>query len=199
VSEAGRITISAKTKLAARLIDDREYPLAEVSVYLVDADLFVQKIPGTYDVAILDFPDPGIVELAKLFSVDFYRALANRLAPGGVLSVQSTSPFHAKKAFLCIGRTLEEAGYHSLPYRQNVPSFGEWGWHLAWREGGTPDAVRDALGNLKGFRVETSYVTPEILRGAFAFGKGWLSGVDGIKPNTKLQPVLMDYYQRDWR
>jgi len=200
VTAKGRITVSAKTKLAAQLLDDREYPLAEVSVYFIDADLFVQKISGTYDVAILDFPDPGIVELAKLFSVGFYRSLANRLAPDGVLSVQSTSPYHAKNAFLCIGRTLEAAGYRSMPYRQNVPSFGEWGWYLAWREGRTPEEMKDKIHNLKEFPVETSYLTRETLKGAFAFGKGWLESTpDIIKPNTKLHPVLVEYYQRDWK
>jgi spermidine synthase len=200
MTPAGRITISAKTKLAAQLLDDREYPLAEVSVYLIDADLFVQKISGTYDVAILDFPDPGIVELAKLYSLDFYRSLANRLAPHGILSVQSTSPYHATKAFLCIGKTLEAAGYRSLPYRQNVPSFGEWGWYLAWRDARTPEEMKGRVHNLAELPVMTSYLTPETMRGAFAFGKGLLEirGED-IKPNTKLQPVLLEYYQRDWK
>jgi hypothetical protein len=57
----------------------------------------------------------------------------------------------------------------------------------------------EKLGRMEEFAVVTPYLTPETLRGAFAFGKGWLSGSDAIKPNTKLQPVLMDYYQRDWR
>jgi hypothetical protein len=59
--------------------------------------------------------------------------------------------------------------------------------------------MREDIGNLEEFPVATSYLTPAILRGAFAFGKGWLTGSDEIRPNTKLQPVLMDYYQRDWR
>lgn len=199
VRTGNRITITAKTKLAEDRIDKTEYPIAEVSVFYLDADLFLRRVTDTYDVAILDFPDPGLVELAKLYSTDFYRALAERLSPAAILSVQSTSPYHAKEAFLCIGRTLESAGYTALPYRQNVPSFGEWGWHLAWRGGETPEEMRERIFRCDRFAVRTSYLTPETMRGAFAFGRGWLQSARVIEPNTKLRPVLLNYYQRDWK
>jgi spermidine synthase len=73
---------------------------------------------------LIDFPDPSSVELAKLYSREFYRKLRRVLAPGAVLALQSTSPYHAREAFLCILRTLESAGFSALPYHDNVPSFG---------------------------------------------------------------------------
>ena len=193
------VTITAKTKLAAELIDNREYPIAEVSVFQLDADLFVQRAEQVFDVAILDFPDPGVVELAKLYSTEFYRTLAKRLASDAVISVQSTSPYHTKRAFLCIGRTLEMAGFRVLPYRQNVPSFGEWGWYMAWRGEHEASDVRSAVRGVEHLRVQTLYMTPEIMHAAFVFGKGWLESGQAVEPNTKLHPVLLQYYQRDWK
>lgn len=198
--EAGeKITIKTRTKLAGKMIDYSEYPVAEVSVYNIDADLFVRQVTDTFDVAILDFPDPSMVELAKLYSTDFYRALSQRLTPGALLSVQSTSPYHAKRAFLCIGKTLEAAGYRTLPYRQNVPSFGEWGWHLSWRDSVRREEMLARIEALDRLPVRTSYMTKETMKGAFAFGVGWLDSEQEVLPNTKLQPVLLHYYQRDWR
>ena len=198
--EAGeKITIKTRTKLAGKMVDYSEYPAAEVSVYNIDADLFVRQVTDTFDVAILDFPDPSMVELAKLYSTDFYRALARRLTPGAILSVQSTSPYHAKRAFLCIGKTLETAGYRTLPYRQNVPSFGEWGWHLSWRDSVRREEMLARIEALDRLPVRTSYMTKETMKGAFAFGIGWLDSEQEVLPNTKLQPVLLHYYQRGWR
>ena len=191
------VSILAKTKLASELVDDTEYPLAEVSVYNIDADLFVQRVRETFDVAILDFPDPSIVELAKLYSTNFYRALADRLAPGALISTQSSSPFDAKRAFLCIGQTLRAAGYRAVPYRQNVPSFGEWGWHLAWRDWISVPQMRQRIFAQNRFSVETAYLTPEVMHAAFAFGKGWLESAQEVQPNSKFRPVLLQYYQRD--
>ena len=193
------ITITAKTKLADAMIDDTVYPIAEVSLYNIDADLFVRRVTDTFDVVLLDFPDPGVVELAKLYSIDFYYALAARLAPGGVISVQSTSPYHTKEAFLCIGRTLEAVGFRTLPYRQNVPSFGEWGWYLAWRDPMNPQEMLTRIHSQDQLMVPTTYLTMEIMKGAFAFGKSWLESDRKIVPNTKLQPVLLRYYQRHWK
>ena len=199
VSPGEEVSVFRQTQLAARLIDDTNIELGKVRVFNIDADLFVREIGDEYDVVIIDFPDPSSLDLSKLYSVDFYRALAQHLAPGAVVSIQSSSPFYARAAFLAIGRTLEGAGYKTLPYHENVPSFGEWGWHLAWI-GGESEAER--LADLRGtseLPVDTAYLTPEIVGGAFSFGKDWLKSEESLRPNTKLFPVLASYYRRGWK
>ena len=196
VSPGEKMAVTARTKLARQLVDQTEYSLAEVRVVTIDADLFLRDVGESYDVAILDFPDPKNVELAKLYSVDFYRALARRLAPNGIVSVQSTSPYQAKQVFLCIGRTLRAAGYRALPYQDHLPSFGDWGWHLAWRGAITEPEMRDRLRNLITLPVQTDYVTCETIDAAFVFGKNRLQGDQDLLPNTKLRPVIMDYYRQ---
>ena len=118
---------------------------ARVSVYTVDADKMVQRLSGSWDVIVVDFPDPNSVELAKLYSREFYLKLRRILSNGGIMAVQSTSPYHSKEAFLCVRRTLASAGYETVPYHDNVPSFGDWGLDscMAFSEGGQRRSERD--------------------------------------------------------
>ena len=194
ISPGETITVTAPTKLAPQLLDQTEYRLADVQVMTVDADLFVRDLGESYDVVIVDFPDPKTVEVAKLYSVDFYRALAQRLTPHAVVSIQSTSPYRAKEVFLCIGKTLRAAGFRVLPYQDHLPSFGDWAWYLAWRAPITERDMRLGLSHLDRIPVETHYLTPETIDAAFVFGKGRLTGDEDLLPNTKLRPVIMHYY-----
>ena len=112
--------------------ENLEVPPVAGSILTVDADTFLRDADAKFwDVIIIDLPDPSSVELFKLYSIEFYRKVARVLAPGGAVAVQSTSPYHAREAFLTIGRTIRAAGLQTLPYRVNVPSFGDWGFTLA--------------------------------------------------------------------
>ncbi|RYG24283.1 hypothetical protein EON82_11310 [bacterium] len=138
------------------------------------------------DVSIfVDLPDPNSIELAKLYSLEFYRKLRRCLSADGVAVVQATSPFHAKETFLCIRRTMAAAGLRTLPYHDNVPSFGDWGWILA-----------NAKGEWRGrgeIEVPTSYLTPELIQRSRAFGRDWLtSGFSDV--STLMQPVVLQRY-----
>ena len=88
-----------------------------------------------FDVVIADFPDPDDAATAKLYSQEFYDGLRRRaLAPGGRLVVQSGSPYFARESFWGIEATLRAAGWRTTPYHVDVPSFGDWGFHLATAE-----------------------------------------------------------------
>jgi spermidine synthase len=106
--------------------------------------------------------------------------------------VQATSPYHAKESYLCIKRTLEMAGWNTLPYHDNVPSFGDWGWLIASRHLST-QALQDDLQEVK-FQVGTRYLSEEVFQSSLVFGKGALTAKNsGI--NTLMEPVLLRYYQ----
>jgi len=175
---------------------------ARVTVYAVDADRLADRLPTNQDVVIIDLPDPNTIELTKLYSVEFYLKLRRRLNPGAVMVVQSTSPYHAKESFLCIERTLRAAGFATLPYHENVPSFGDWGWILAWEpERRQTDLLADAA-SLDGFRLpaeELRHLTPEVFRASQIFGKGALE-TENETPNRLMEPVLLRFYLAEsWR
>lgn len=108
--------------------------LADPRVEVVAADAFswLRSAGETFDVVVVDLPDPDTEDLAKLYSVEMYGLIARRvLSPGGRVVVQSGSPYFAPEAYWSIERSLREAGLRSTPYHVDVPSFGDWGFHLA--------------------------------------------------------------------
>jgi spermidine synthase len=102
-----------------------------VTVVNQDAMIWLEEPGPPFDVVLVDFPDPSSFALGKLYTTRFYRLLRRRLAPGGAVAVQATSPLFARRSFWCIARTIEAAGLHVRPYHAAVPSFGVWGFVLA--------------------------------------------------------------------
>ena len=96
-----------------------------------DALQYLDRSTETFDIAIIDFPDPNNFSLGKLYTTKFYSMVKRRLSEGGVAVVQSTSPLFARKSFWCIDETVRAAGFATRPYHALVPSFGEWGFVLA--------------------------------------------------------------------
>ena len=139
----------------------------------------------TYDVIIVDLPDPNSESLNKLYSNVFYRLCKDRLEDSGVMVVQSTSPYYAKDAFWCINETIASEGLYVKPYHLQVPAFGDWGFNMATKA----DFVTDIQ-----FEVETKYLSEDNVAGLFLFGKDEIAEQTEINRLTK--PVLMEYYNK---
>lgn len=107
--------------------------LASPRLRVENADAFgwIRHARGSYDVIIVDFPDPTEFALGKLYTESFYREVARILKPGGVMAVQSTSPLIAPRSYWTVAATLEAAGLTTRGYHAYVPSFGEWGFTMA--------------------------------------------------------------------
>jgi len=107
--------------------------LLSPKVHVITADAFswLRANRQRFDAVLVDFPDPTNFAIGKLYTVSFYRELARALNPGAMLSVQSTSPLVAPKAYWTVATTLEAAGLTTRGYHVYVPSFGEWGFVLA--------------------------------------------------------------------
>lgn len=164
-----------------------------------DAFLVVDQLINAgkrYDTIVVDLPDPSHVDLNRLYTVRFYAKLLAVLAGDGTMSVQSTSPYHARNAFIAIGKTISVAGFaHTEQYRQNVPSFGEWGWTIAVANG------RSASRRLRedaSFGVDDGWTTREIVLGAFAFPKHFFEGRDKIRISRLGNAAAYQYHQQAW-
>ena len=169
--------------------------VADVKIMNVDADKFLEKIPGFWDVIIVDMPDPSSPELTKLYSKAFYIKAKRHLSMNGIMVVQATSPYFAKESFLCIGRTIESAGFSILPFHENVPSFGDWGWYIAWQPGIKKSQILNKIDKIK-IPVKTLFLTEDIFQAELIFGKNLLKS-DRNDINTIINPVLLSIYAHE--
>ncbi|WP_225981711.1 polyamine aminopropyltransferase [Paracidovorax avenae] len=87
----------------------------------------------TFDVIVVDFPDPTNFAIGKLYTNSFYALLEQRLSASGYAVVQTTSPLVARQSFWTVVQTVESVGLATAPYHVHVPSFGEWGFVIASR------------------------------------------------------------------
>jgi spermidine synthase len=124
--------------------------LSSPKVRIVNQDAFqwLQELPAqeTFDVIVVDFPDPTNFAIGKLYTNSFYALLDQRLSASGYAVVQTTSPLIARQSFWTVVATIESVGLRATPYHAHVPSFGEWGYVLAsrrpWR---APEALPPGL------------------------------------------------------
>ena len=134
---------------------------SKVSVINTDAFVWLRENTKAFDFIVVDFPDPSNYSLGKLYTTSFYRELSRSLAPNGALVIQSTSPFVAKKSFWIIDKTLQQTGLHTQPYHCYVPSFGEWGFILGFKNNlGGQYSFPDSLRFLNTETVRQMYVFP---------------------------------------
>lgn len=176
------------------------HALADKRVTVVTADAYpwLRQNREFWDVIIADFPDPSVVETAKLYSYEFYRAVGRRLAPCGVFVTQSTSPIHAREVYLTIRVTMEAAGFEVLSHRVNVPTFGDWGFHI----GAHPQhmAERDMRDRLEVFvdTVPTRYLNREAMQAGLRWEKGMWNGMDALAPSRLARPRVQQIYASAW-
>jgi spermidine synthase len=165
--------------------------LTSPRVRVVNADAFVWLAENgeRFDFVVADFPDPSNYALGKLYTTAFYRLLARRLSPGGLVAVQSTSPLFAPTAYWSIVETLKAAGYRTWPYHLYVPSFGEWGFVLGARGGDfrVPERLPTGL----------RYLTPAVLPQLFEFPADMRPVA--AEPNRLDDQALVRYYGQEWR
>jgi spermidine synthase len=159
-----------------------------VRVVNEDAMIWIERVRETFDVAIVDFPDPSSFSLGKLYSTRFYRLLRTRMAPDGAVSVQSTSPLYARRSYWCIVRTMEAAGWNVRPYHTTVPSFGVWGFALASpRPFDAPSRVT----------VPARFLDASTLASMFVFPRDMVPVP--VEINRLDNQMLVRYYEDEWR
>ena len=153
-----------------------------------DGFTFLQREHEAYSVVIIDLPDPREEGISKLFSVEAYRLIRRHLAPGGVVLTQATSPYYARRAYWCIGESMEEADFEVLSFHAYVPSFGEWGFHLGSVEPIDPRGIE--------FMPGLRYLNKELFLSRLDFDAD-MARVE-VEPNTLERPTLAGYYREDF-
>ncbi|MCC6744207.1 MAG: polyamine aminopropyltransferase, partial [Acidobacteria bacterium] len=152
------------------------------------AMIWLAEVQESFDVAIVDFPDPNSFALGKLYTTRFYGLLRARLAPGATVGIQCTSPLFARTSYWCIVRTLEAAGFIARPYQTPVPSFGVWGFVLARLEPFDVPVVAP-----EGMR----FLNDEALQSMFRFSAD-MKPVE-VEINRLDNQALVRYYEQEWK
>lgn len=155
-----------------------------------DAYKFLEENEMQFDVILVDLPDPNNESLNKLYTNVFYRMCGNALTEDGILTVQSTSPYYAAKAFWCIHKTLESEGFYVKPYHLQVPAFGDWGFNMASKK---------ELDDSFDIAIDTRYLSNDNVMALFSFGKD--ERAEDVEVNRLSKPKLIQYYSeavRNW-
>jgi len=170
-----------------------------VTLINTDAFLYVDQLIDSgelYDVIIVDLPDPRHPSLNKLYSKYFYTKLKSLLAADGALVVQSTSPYHAKRAFVSIGKSVAAAGFITDQYHANVPSFGEWGWTIATKVGASP--LARIKSSEKHIPDTYNWITKPMIESAFNFSKTFFNNTAAVEINYMGSNTVYRYHHDSW-
>ena len=168
-----------------------------VRVINQDAYQFIKNSVDLYDAVIIDLPDPKSVSLSLLYSLGFYKMVEKHLKPFGAMVTQSTSPLYSPEAFLCIKKTLEAAGFSTLPYQNSVPSMGLWGWILGVRQKAMPaQRLKQDLTALEFADIKTRFLNRDAMISMAHFGKGLFEKEAQIEPNTQFDHNILKYYRQ---
>jgi spermidine synthase len=139
------ITDFARDNPLMRRLNKDSMRNSKIRIVNDDAWKFLESENALYDVILIDLPDPGSLNLSRLYSRTFYRLLSKKLSRGGIIVTQSTSPLYAHKAFWCIFNTIsavenplyanetasDTRNLYAKAYHAYVPSFGVWGFIMA--------------------------------------------------------------------
>jgi spermidine synthase len=167
-----------------------------VQILNQDAYVYLKRTNQIFDVIIIDLPDPKSVDLARLYSLQFYQLIKQHLSREGVVVTQATSPFFARDAFFSILKSMRAAGIPATALHNNIPTMGEWGWVLGINSPKVnSDELKDHLAQLRFDKIDTRYLNQEALRGMLSFGKGFFDRLTEISVNSELNLSVYSYYR----
>ncbi len=178
----------------------------KLTIHNEDAFNFIQKSSAMYSLILIDLPDPNDTGLGKLYSKEFYSFAKKRLAVGGIISTQATSPYFAREAFWCIAHTMQAAFSSVVPYTVYVPSFGQWGFVMAVQHMNVSEKLKDSAFVAKlikhmeirlqdlPFAKNFKYISAATIPSLFVFDKD--TDEEPTDTNTLNTQKLVQYYEQ---
>jgi spermidine synthase len=182
------VTTLASEHEAFRTLNANAFGDSRVHVVNRDAVEWLSSGDTSFDVILVDFPDPMRHQYAELYTRSVFAAISQRLAPDGEFVVQATSRRQCPRSFWCIVYTIEAAGFTTVKYDVSIRSFGEWSFIIGRK---TDAALRSPRSLPKGLR----YLTDERM------SRLPLLDVSGpsVDENQSHSGVLFNYFDKEWR
>jgi spermidine synthase len=138
---------------SAAPLDPRMHP------HYGDGRAFLNETQDSYDVIIVNIPDPQTAQLNRFYTVEFFRSARNHLAPDGLLALELRSSEEAISPDLgeflrCIERTLHEV----FPAVVAIPGESIH-FFAAMRPGLLTDDSQTLVERLHARHLQTKYVS----------------------------------------
>lgn len=165
----------------------------KVRIVNEDAFAWLEKSHVMFDVIIVDLPDPRSLDLARLYSVEFYAMCHRHLSEFGTIVTQSSNPFLAPGVYSSVCASMQLAGFNTKAYREHLPTFGQWSWVL-----GATRPIEPTLKAMSESKLldSTQWLTVEHLQRMLLFGESPADIEQGDSlVNTLSTPVLHTLYR----
>lgn len=162
------------------LVKINKWSLNNSNIKIINNDAFKYLLDSKrkYNVIIADFPDPRSVEIAKLYSKEFYEMVQAHLFTWGIFTTQAWNAFFTKESFWSIYKTIETTWQKPFAYHAYLPSFGDWGF----------------IGFKKWWKITQLTWTYISTR----FDKDYLVNMNTLKINNLDNEIIINYYLK-WR
>jgi spermidine synthase len=177
--------------------------LTDPRVRLVSGDgrRFVDTTGETFDVVIVDLPEPSTGQINRFYTREFFARAERILAPGGVFSIGLPSgenywnPEMARRN-ASVFRTLHDV----FPYVVVTP--GDHNFYLA-SDAPLPEGAAPLVERFVARGIETQWVQPPYLEWLFTTGRytmtrGLLESETGARLNDDLMPICYYYDFTVW-
>jgi spermidine synthase len=130
-----------------------------VHLHVTDGRLFLKTTHSTFDVAIVNLPEPQNAQLNRFYTVEFFREVSRKLTPTGLLSFQlRSSENYIGEELGQFLRTIHQSLRAVFPEVTAIP--GETVHFFAAKRAGTLAAGADELlARLRARNLQTSYVS----------------------------------------
>ena len=159
----------------------------KVDVINSDAFIWLKTNKIKYDFIIVDLPDPSNFSVGKLYTNTFYRLVKEAMKDDGLIVVQSTSPYVARKSFWCVNSTIQSVGLKTTPYHVYVPAFGDWGYILASKKSFEPSAT---------YPEDLKFVNSDLVGSMMVFSKDMLVSENVV--NKLNNQILVRIFEEEW-
>jgi len=88
----------ALVNLSRKFTKQTESPV--INTHITDARKFIRKVDETYDVVLINLPEPSTLQVNRFYTLEFFRELKRKLNAGAVISVSlpTTSDYVSEQA-----------------------------------------------------------------------------------------------------
>jgi len=162
-----------------------------VRVHVTDGRLFLKTTASTFDVIIVNLPDPQTAQLNRFYTLEFFREAARKLTGSGILALRLTaSEDYISPELAAFLRSIHKTLRAVFPEVTAIP--GETvHFFAAGRAGILAAGSEELLSRLRARRLETSYVREYYI--PFRMMPDRMAGLDRqIQPRPET-PVNRDF------